>query len=213
MKWLTIFLFFISVGGFAQPKVKVDTLIDFTRKDSLSLRRELKIMQAVLDSPVFWELIIETNFYCRNQRRFHWGRNPFKSDYPIKKKDRHDYTNQEINDLIWNGDDEIGTPNDGIINLKLRAKHFEPNRNGTITHGSTNKNTLIISSSPTTRINNKTKGVYACHLLHEYMHVLGFKHKSNHPTKNKKKCGGVDVVLGIQQIAIKTYKHILKQKK
>lgn len=207
-KMLFITFFLIANLSQAQPQVKIDTLIDFTHKDSLSLKREVGILQAILNADYFWEQLAEADFYCRNQRRFHWGRNPFKSDYKLKRIDRHHYSNEEIKNLLWSGDDEIGAPKDSIINLKLRAKHFEPNKNGTVTHGSTNKNSLIISSSPTTRINNKTKGVYACHLLHEYMHVLGFKHKSNHPTKNSKKCGGIDVIVGVQKIAIKTYRQL-----
>lgn len=159
-------------------------------------------MQRILSNDQFWSAILETDFYCTNQRILHAYRNR-KSEYPKKRKDRHNYSNQEIYDLLWFGDDEIGSPKDGVLNFKLQVKIFEPNKNGTVTHGSTNRNTLIISSSPTTRINSPKQGVYACHLIHEYMHVLGFKHKHNTPSKNEKKCGGVDVPLRIQQLAKK----------
>ncbi|MFT4600218.1 MAG: hypothetical protein ACI857_000389 [Arenicella sp.] len=206
---IILFLFFSSsVFLYAQPVIQVDTLINFTKEDSASLSKELDIMQSILNSDLFWKLIMAADFQCRSQRIFHFGRKKRKSNYPMVKKDKKTYTNQEIHDLLWFGDDEIGTKNDAVINLKLKAKTFEPNKNGTTTHGSTNKNSLIISSSPKTRINNKTPGVYACHLIHEYIHVLGFKHKSNNPTKNKKKCEGIDVVLGIQNIAVSTLNKI-----
>lgn len=208
MKSLSILLLILGSNCLAQPTVKIDTLIDFSKKDSLSLMKELKIMNAVLNSDVFWKKIKTYDFSCTNQRTFHSGRKKKEALYPKKRRDKHLYTNQEIHDLIWFGQDEIGEIRDGVINLKLRSKKYPPNKNGTTTHGSTNKNTLIISSSPKTRINNKTTGVYACHLFHEYMHVLGFEHRSNDPKKNRKKCGGPDVALGIQLIAIETIKAI-----
>ncbi len=208
MKLLLIILIIFGSTCFAQPTIKIDTLIDFSKEDSISLQKELKIVKTILDSEVFWSKIKAYDFSCTNQRTFHSGRKKKKTLYPKKRRDRHVYTNQEIHDLLWFGQDEIGEPKDGVIDLKLRSKKYSPNKNGTTTHGSTNKNTLIISSSPKTRINNSTKGVYACHLLHEYMHVLGFEHKSNDPKKNKKKCGGSDVALGIQLIAIETLKEL-----
>lgn len=196
---VTFFLAF-SITAWSYPKVQVDTLIDFSKEDSASLKRELKILKFVLESDEFWEGILEADFFCTNRRVLHHYRKR-GGEFPRLKKDRHHYTNQEIHDLLWYGDDELGEPKDGIINLRLRSKIFPVKKEGYRTHGTTSKNTLIISSSPETRINNKQPGTYACHLLHEYMHVLGFKHKDNSPSKNFKKCGGVGVPLRIQTIA------------
>ena len=200
---LLILFVSLSLNGLTQnlyPRVQIDTLIDFSKKDSNSLTKELLILQQILYSPKFWSEIRACQFYCADQRILHSKRKS-SSTYPKVKKDKHLYTSIEIHDMLMNGDDEIGEPMDGVINLKLRSKIFKPNKNGSTTHGSTNKNTLIISSSPDTRINSKVKGQYACHLIHEYMHILGFKHKNNLPSKNKEKCGDVDVPLRIQKIA------------
>lgn len=202
---LLLLILFMSFGltGLTQkiyPRVQVDTLIDFSKQDSVSLAKELFILQQILYSPKFWSEILGTKFYCTDQRILHAKRKK-SSVYPKLKKDKHTYSSLEIHDMLLYGDDEIGESKDGIINLKLRSKVFKPNKNGSTTHGSTNKNTLIISSSPETRINSKVKGQYACHIIHEYMHILGFKHKNNLPSKNKVKCGGVDVPLRIQKIA------------
>lgn len=189
----------------AYPKVKIDTLIDFTAEDSLALKKELVLMDKLLSNPKFWAQIKQARFFCTAQRIYHSKRKR-KSLYPKLKKDKHSYTSQEIHDLLWFGQDEIGGLNDQVINLKLRAKDYPKNKNGSQTHGSTNSGTLIISSDRKTRIHSKIKGKYAAHLLHEYMHVLGFKHKSNSPSINKKKCGGIDVPLRIQKIAEEIFK-------
>ena len=204
MRRFFFIVFLISSNSFAQqkfyPVVYIDTLIDFTKEDSLALNKELNILQSILRNDTFWSRIKSATFYCTNRRIYHAKRSR-KSIYPRIKKDKHFYTSTEIHDLIWNGEDEIGQSKDGIINLKLMAKDYEPNKNGSITHGSTNKNTLIIKSNRATRIHSAIPGKYACHILHEYMHVLGFKHIDNSPTKNTEKCGGIDVPLRIQKIA------------
>ena len=196
---LTLLLFQASIG-LTYPTVRIDTLIDFTKEDSAALKKEIVILNAVLANDAFWEAIISAEFYCTAQRVYHSTRKR-KAEYPKLKKDKHSYTSQEIHDLIWNGEDEIGGEKDGVINLKLRAKDIPINKNGSQTHGSTNSGSLIISSNRKTRIQSKIKGKYAAHLLHEYIHVLGFKHKNNLPSKNKVKCGGIDVPLRIQKIA------------
>jgi len=183
------------------PKVKIDTLIDFTKEDSLALYKEIKILETkILGNKLFWDKILDAEYFCRQMRIFH-SRRKHKSVYPKQKKDKHSYSNLEIHDLLFYGMDEIGSVNDGIINFNLKAVDKEKNRNGSMTHGSTNSGTLIISSNRKTRIHSSKKGKYAVHLLHEYMHVLGFKHKNNSPSKNKKKCKGIDIPLKIQQIA------------
>jgi hypothetical protein len=188
-----------SNQALSYPTVKVDTLIDFTKEDSFALKNELIVLNKILSSDRFWEKVKSAEYYCTNRRVFHSKRSPW-AEYPRQKKDKHDYSSDEIYQLLWNGDDEIGGENDGVINFKLMATDFKPNRNGTITHGSTNRNTLVIKSSRSTRIQSNVRGKYACHLLHEYMHVLGFKHISNNPSKNKQACGGTDVPLKIQKI-------------
>ena len=204
MVFILLFVPHLSSANKSYPLVHVDTLIDFTREDSLALHLELNYLQAILRNDQFWKSIKSRQFYCENQRIYHASRKR-RALYPRLKKDRHHYSSQEIHDLLWFGEDEIGGPKDGVINLKLQAKDYEPNKDGSVTHGSTNKNTLIIKSSRKTRIHSRQKGKYVCHILHEYMHVLGFKHKDNRPSKNKKKCGGVDVALGIQLIAEKVF--------
>ena len=180
--------------------MKVDTLIDFTKEDSAALAKELQVLEYILHQDAFWLTILAADFGCRNWRRLHHYRKR-KAEYPKLKKDKHSYTNQEIHDLLWHGDDEIGEPKDGVINLKLRAKDYEQNKKGLTKHGGTNKNTLVISSNRKTRIHSKKVGEYACHLIHEYMHVLGFKHRKDRPSKTTDNCGAVDVALRIQLIA------------
>lgn len=165
------------------------------------------VLQQILDSPLFWDAILKATFYCTDQRILHHYRRR-GGEFPKRKKDKHLYTNQEIHDLLFFGDDELGAPKDGVLNFRLKSKTFKKNRNGSVTHGTTSRNTMIISSSSDTRINNPKSGTYAVHLLHEYMHILGFKHKNNLPSKNKKKCGGVDVPLRIQIIAKSVLKRI-----
>ena len=197
-------LFCVAVNGSTQslyPTVKIDTLIDFTKEDSSALYKEINILETkILGNKFFWEKILAAEYYCSQMRIFH-SRRTRKSEYPRQKKDKHNYTNLEIHELLFYGMDEIGSVKDGVINLKLKAVDKEKNRNGSMTHGSTNSGTLIISSNRKTRIHAKEKGRYAVHLLHEYMHILGFKHKQNSPSKNKKKCGGIDIPLKIQRIA------------
>ncbi len=204
---LVLTLLVVCRNTHAFPTVKVDTLIDFNASDSLALKKELELMDVLLSNPKFWLQIKKAHFFCSAQRTYHSKRKRH-SIYPKLKKDKHSYTSQEIHDLLWFGQDEIGSPNDQVINLKLRAKDYPKNKNGSQTHGSTNSGTLIISSDRKTRIHSKIKGKYAAHLLHEYMHVLGFKHKSNSPSINKKKCGGIDVPLRIQKIAEEIFKHM-----
>jgi hypothetical protein len=187
----------------AYPKVHIDTLIDFTADDSAALSSELKILQKILSTDTFWEAILNANYYCANWRRLHHYRRR-NAQYPKWKKDKHIYSSKEIQRLLWTGDDEIGLPKDGLINLKLKAKDYEQNKKGLTRHGGTDRNTLIISSNRKTRIHSGKKGTYACHLLHEYMHVLGFKHPKSTPSKTKKKCGGDDVTLTVQKIGIAT---------
>lgn len=189
----------------AYPMAKIDTLIDFTVADSIAVHKEIKLLNKLLANREFWIAIKKTEFFCTNQRVYHAKRKR-KSVYPKQKKDKHPYTSNEIHGLLWFGQDEIGGEKDEIIDLKLRAKDYPKNKNGSQTHGSTNSGSLIISSDRKTRIHSKIKGKYAAHLLHEYMHVLGFKHKSNSPSKNLDKCGGIDVPLGIQKIAERIFK-------
>lgn len=205
MKRLLILTFIsFSLLGSAYPKVKIDTLIDFTKEDSMALDKEIEILQGILENDLFWQKIKEADFGCAHLRDLFFFRKR-KADYPKKKRDKHQYSSQEIHDLIWFGDDEIGQPKDGFINLKLQAyDHIQTRREKRkklVKHGSTNKNTLIIKSNRATRIHAPNRGAYACHLIHEYMHVLGFRHKTKIPSKTTKKCGNVDVALGIQQIA------------
>ena len=201
-----LFVFFVSTT-WAQPFVKIDTLIDFTKEDSLALFIEIDILEKIIQNDLFWKEIEKYDFGCRNRRIYHSKRSR-SAGYPKLKKDKHNYTNTEIINLIKIGADEIGETNDSTLNFKLKAKTYEKNSNSKVTHGSTNKNTLIITSNRETRVNSSKTGAYACHLLHEYMHVLGFKHKSNSPSKNKNYCGGIDVPLGIQKIAQKVLKSL-----
>lgn len=201
MRHFLIILFILLCGkSFAQPKVHIDTLIDFTKEDSAALANEIQVMEYILNQDEFWQGILNADFGCPDWRRLHHYRKR-NAEYPRLKKDKHSYSNQEIHDLLWNGDDEIGEPKDKVINLKLRAKDYEQNKKGLTKHGGTNKNTLVISSNRTTRIHSKRAGEYACHLIHEYMHVLGFKHRKNRPSKTTEKCGSKDVALRIQLIA------------
>lgn len=190
----------------AYPSVQVDTLIDFNKADSAALYKEIKILTSILESDLFWTKILEANFGCTDWRRLHHYRKR-KAEYPRLKMDRHSYSNQEIYDLLWYGDDEIGRPKDSVINLKLKAKDYEQTKKGRTKHGGTNKNTLVISSDRKTRIHSNIEGQYACHIIHEYMHVLGFKHPKDLPSKTEKKCGEKDVPLRIQLMAMEVFNH------
>ncbi|MBD3637878.1 MAG: hypothetical protein HUJ25_11030 [Crocinitomicaceae bacterium] len=204
----SLILIIVCSVGYAYPTVKVDTLIDFTKADSAALKTELQLLDKILQNERFWEGIKNFEFHCTNWRRLHHYRKR-NALYPKQKKDKHNYSNEEIYNLLWTGDDEIGSPKDSVINLKLQAKDYEQNKKGRTRHGGLDKNTLVISSNRKTRIHSGNPGEYACHLLHEYMHVLGFKHRKGRPSRTKKKCGGTDVALGVQLIAKDVLKKVL----
>jgi hypothetical protein len=201
MKYLIFLLiFFTSPVSYSSLRVEIDTLIDFNKEDSLHLFGEIELINKIVGTELFWELMADYDFGCRNRRIYHSKRSR-KALYPKLKKDKLSYSNQDLILLLKSGSDEIGEINDQLINMKLKAKTYTESSNNSVMHGSTNKNTLIITSNRETRIQSTIMGVYACHLLHEYMHVLGFKHKFNSPSKNRAYCKGIDVPLGIQKIA------------
>lgn len=81
---------------------------------------------------------------------------------------------EEIYDLIINGDDGLGTKDDGIIDLYL---DFDLTLSGNVL-GSTTCGKI---TSGKNFFNNNSAETYAAHILHEYMHVLGFNHFLNNP--------------------------------
>ncbi len=199
-----VFNFFSQISfGQNFPKIKIESLKDFTKKDSIRLFEEIKLLEEkVLKNPVFWEEIKTSSFGCTNRRIYQSTRSR-RCEYPKLPKDTHDYTSQEIHDLLFFGQDEIGSEKDSVINLKLRLYGKQTSRTGKIIHGKTSSCSLTIASSRKTRLFTPEKGNYAIHILHEYMHILGFKHISNKRKRNKRKCGGDDVAWGIQMIAKK----------
>lgn len=202
---LGLLFLFIGYSGLAQnyPLVKVFSLENFTRQDSLQLKVELDLLQTkVLNNPDFWKDIKNADFGCRNRRVFH-SRRSRTCNYPDLPIDKKSYSNIEIHDLLFFGNDELGRINDGKIDLNLALFSSERTSTGKIVHGRTNSCFLRISSSRNTRLYSQPAGSYAKHLLHEYMHILGFKHRSNNKRRNKRKCKGLDVPWRIQEIASK----------
>lgn len=84
------------------------------------------------------------------------------------------YNSVEIFDLIIKGNDGLGTYNDNIIDLYL---DLDPNLRGNVL-GSTSCGRI---TSGKLFFQNNSKEKYASHLIHEYMHVLGFNHFLNKP--------------------------------
>ncbi len=197
---LMAFIYNISAQNY--PVIKVETLKNFTANDSVRLNKELKLLQEqILNNSQFWEDVKNADYGCRNRRIYQNSRSR-NCEFPKLDKDLNSYSNIEIHDLLFYGQDEIGQERDGMINLRLNL--FEKDRagNGNIIHGRTSSCNLTISSSRKTRL-FASEGSYAKHILHEYMHILGFKHKSNKRKRNTRKCKGDDVSWAIQEIASK----------
>ncbi|MDT0608036.1 hypothetical protein [Croceitalea rosinachiae] len=174
--------------------------MNFRKKDTKRLQKELDLLQnRVLNNTQFWNDVRNCTYKCADKRILKTtsrkGKCPYERQEP---KDTKLYSSKEIHDLLRSGDDEVGNPKDSIINLKLKLynKLIGP------TKGKTSGCTLLISSVRRKTI-KKEQGVYAAHILHEEIHVLGFKHISNSVEKNKLLCNGYYVPNAIGKIARK----------
>ncbi len=115
----------------------------------------IEMIRELINSEIFKEKVLAVPSFTKNK---------------IKRKTGNKrYTNQEIYDLILSGED-LKNPADGVINLKLNLYDSEKNE-----IGHTNMTTLEISTFRGYFLSKKIKN-YAAHILHEYMHVIGFVH-------------------------------------
>ncbi|MET1260220.1 hypothetical protein ABV409_12800 [Flagellimonas sp. DF-77] len=202
-----IALFFLSVSGLSAqyfgPKVSIDSLVNFSRQDSLRLNEEIELLEnLVLQNPNFWNDLRQCDFKCSNQLVIRKRSVNKKGTYPKKNKKQRfvkDYTNDEIFDMLFLGNDLIGNANDSILNLNLKLYERDTKSD---TKGRTNGFYQIIKSYRNKTINQE-KGTYAAHLLHEYLHLLGFVHISQSAKRNKRKCRGYDVPYSIGKLAQK----------
>tara|TARA_R110002012_G_scaffold300131_1_gene499656 strand:- start:11904 stop:12446 length:543 start_codon:yes stop_codon:yes gene_type:complete len=162
---------------------------------------EIHVLETkVLENRDFWEAVKNCDFKCSNRLRIRKKSTLREGTYPRKYKRetfRKDYTNEEIYQMLFNGNDLIGVENDGEINLNLR---LDDKKFNTVTNGKTSGFYQRITSYRSKTI-DREKGTYAAHILHEYMHLLGFIHKSQKTKRNKRKCGGNDVPYSIGKLA------------
>ena len=179
------------------PKIKIHSMENFSASEKERVKEEMALLETkVLQNEAFWERIKTCVYQCTDRRILQSERN---KDCPYARlpRDGHHYTSQEVHDLLFYGDDEIGLPKDGILDLKLRIK--KRNKKGS-SKGSTSGCVLKISSYRSKTIRQQ-KGVYAAHILHEYMHVLGFSHHDQNARKNRKICEGYDIPYAVGKIA------------
>lgn len=115
-------------------------------------------LEKIVNSLEFEKKISNHKTFCRNK-------------IPALSKKRK-YSNKEILKLIRAGK-ELNTDEDNIINLKLNLYDSDSKE-----IGYTDTDLQIIHTRRAYFVNNHVE-YYLSHLLHEYCHVLGFRHAYN----------------------------------
>ena len=136
-------------------QIEANYIEGFSNSDIIRAKEAIEILEALVNSQEFKKAVI-------SERRF--KRRKIKT-----KSGNHKYTNTEILNLILSGEDLKNSANN-IVNLNLKLYDSKKNE-----IGNTNTSTLIISTYRGYFINSDIK-CYTCHILHEYMHVIGFTH-------------------------------------
>lgn len=136
-------------------RINTNFLEGFSNDEIERAKIAINMLEETINSEVFKEKVLAVPKFTKNK---------------IKRKTGNKrYNNQEILDLILSGED-LNNPADGVINLNLKLYDSEKNE-----IGHTNMTTLQISTYRG-YFSEKDIENYAAHLLHEYMHVIGFVH-------------------------------------
>jgi hypothetical protein len=157
-----------SKGQFFVDSIKIGRINaklskNFTREDINKTKLALKWLDSIIGTHIFRDGIKSLSYknsILRNKNN--------RECLSTKTKKR--YSSVEIYNLIANGNDGLGDENDGIIDLYL---DLDGELKGVVLGGTT---CGIIKSGRNFFESNKPE-VYAAHLIHEYMHVLGFNHR------------------------------------
>ncbi|WP_109301761.1 hypothetical protein [Aquimarina sp. AU474] len=135
--------------------IQVNYIEGFNQQHLVKANQAIQLVQDLVNSNAFKEAVLSV-------RRF-------KNPRVRRRTGRRRYSNQEILDLILGGRD-LNNPADQIMNFRLRLYDSQVNE-----IGNTNMTTLIISTFKG-YLEDNAVGCYAAHLLHEYMHTIGFTH-------------------------------------
>jgi len=128
---------------------------------------------------LYWlDSIVGTDHFRDKVEKLKYKNTKIKNKVNLKcvaeKRTNKRYSSEDIYDLLINGDDGLGQPNDKIIDLYL---DLDPDLSGNVL-GSTSCGRI---KSGKLYFSKNSAEVYAAHLIHEYMHVLGFNHFLNNP--------------------------------
>ncbi len=135
--------------------ITVNFLEGFNETEKKKASKSINLLENIINTQEFKEAVLKVPSFSKNKIK--------------RKTGNKKYSNQEILDLILSGED-LKNPADNIINLNLDLYNGEKNE-----IGHTNMNTLTISTYQG-YFNKKDIKLYAAHLLHEYMHIIGFIH-------------------------------------
>ena len=156
MREFTI-IFILLVSNFfvfAQTKIEVRFIDGFTDIEKEIVIKNISKLEKFINSKDFENLVINAKPFKRNRIK----------NYSNSKK----YSNREVLELIRSGK-EFNTKPDSIITLKLILYDSEKNE-----IGHTDGLQQIHTYRDYFKKNSNDK--YLSHLLHEYCHVIGFRH-------------------------------------
>lgn len=146
--------------------------VRFTNQFDDILKMETKEGLSWLDS------LMSTEIFRQKVERLKYKNSKLKNKVNRKchaeTRTKKRYNGKEIYQLLLMGNDGLGSDNDRTIDLFI---DLDPELSGNVL-GSTS---CGIITSGQKFFNDKGSKRYASHLLHEYMHVLGFNHFLNNP--------------------------------
>ncbi|MCA0154458.1 hypothetical protein [Winogradskyella vincentii] len=140
----------------------------FDDADKMKTKNGLLWLDEVMDKDSFKSKVVKMRY--KNTRIKNKVNKKCKAENRTKKR----YNAEEIFELLVKGNDGLGNLNDQIIDLYL---DLDPDLRGNVL-GSTSCGRI---KSGRLFFENNSKEKYASHLIHEYMHVLGFNHFLNKP--------------------------------
>lgn len=150
---LLLFLSFTSaVNG--QDRIVIRTHLDstFDQASTQKLHEALEILEVALNSEAFKKRVLEENFNVGNNH----------------------LTSEEIYQLLVGGEDNyIDAEKDGELNFRLSLFDEPFKKKNNDNFGVTNMATRITRTHRCFVLNNDVR-CYASHLMHEYMHQIGF---------------------------------------
>lgn len=158
MNKLIILSLFISCICQSQTKIKIDFMDGFNDSEKTIVFENISKLEELINSPEFEKRVSNYKTFCRNK-------------IPALSKKRK-YKNIEVLELIRGGK-ELNSDNDNVINLKLNLYDSESKE-----IGYTDTDLQIINTRRAYFQGNHIN-YYLSHLLHEYCHILGFRHAYN----------------------------------